>query len=115
IIGDYTALVGDPSGRDQTRARLTPEQVEKNAGDYLEQISKIIDLSWRPLWREDGVGEKGTQRGKTRWKSIQTGRVRYGEEPPSANQVCRTEVHRNGKWFKRFKFLDVMALTGKIT
>src|SRR5215472_10473200 len=28
IIGNYTALVGDPSGRDQTRARLTPEKVE---------------------------------------------------------------------------------------
>src|SRR5687767_15695198 len=37
IIGDYTALVGDPSGRDQTRARLTPEQVEANARDYLAQ------------------------------------------------------------------------------
>src|SRR5687767_10162926 len=37
IIGNYTALVGDPSGRDQTRARLTPEQVEANARDYLAQ------------------------------------------------------------------------------
>ena len=45
IIGNYTALVGDPSGRDQTRARLTPEQVEKNAADYLKQISKIIDIA----------------------------------------------------------------------
>jgi tyrosyl-tRNA synthetase len=44
IIGNYTALVGDPSGRDQTRARLTPEQVAANALDYLRQISKIIDL-----------------------------------------------------------------------
>src|SRR5215470_20326232 len=37
IIGDYTALVGDPSGRDETRTRLTQEQVEKNAKDYLKQ------------------------------------------------------------------------------
>jgi tyrosyl-tRNA synthetase len=44
IIGDYTALVGDPSGRDQTRARLTQEQVAKNAQDYLVQIRKIIDV-----------------------------------------------------------------------
>src|SRR6478672_1421714 len=44
IIGNYTALVGDPSGRDQTRVRLTAEQVEKNAIDYLRQISKIIDI-----------------------------------------------------------------------
>jgi tyrosyl-tRNA synthetase len=45
IIGNYTALVGDPSGRDQTRARLTPEQVEANARDFLAQVSKIIDIS----------------------------------------------------------------------
>lgn len=45
IIGSYTALVGDPSGRDQTRARLTPEVVETNAHDYLKQIAKIIDIS----------------------------------------------------------------------
>src|SRR4051812_18915869 len=45
IIGNYTALVGDPSGRDQTRARLTPEQVEANARDYLKQVSKVIDIT----------------------------------------------------------------------
>jgi len=45
IIGNYTALVGDPSGRDQTRARLTAEQVENNARDYLKQVSKVIDIS----------------------------------------------------------------------
>jgi tyrosyl-tRNA synthetase len=44
IIGNYTARVGDPSGRDQTRARLTPEQVEANAVDYLKQVSKVIDI-----------------------------------------------------------------------
>ena len=45
IIGNYTALVGDPSGRDETRARLTAQQVEANARDYLEQVGKVIDLS----------------------------------------------------------------------
>src|SRR5690242_20474651 len=44
IIGNYTALVGDPSGRDQTRASLTQEQVEANARDYLKQVSKVIDI-----------------------------------------------------------------------
>jgi tyrosyl-tRNA synthetase len=72
IIGNYTALVGDPSGRDQTRARLTQEQVEANAKDYLKQVSKVIDIG-------------------------------------------RTEVTHNGDWFKRFQFLDVLALTSKIT
>src|SRR6202140_152993 len=44
IIGNYTALVGDPSGRDQTRAKLTQEQVEANSLDYLRQVSKVIDI-----------------------------------------------------------------------
>jgi tyrosyl-tRNA synthetase len=45
VIGNYTALVGDPSGRDQTRARLTQEQVEANAQNYLVQVGRVIDLS----------------------------------------------------------------------
>src|SRR5919108_4060568 len=44
IIGNYTALVGDPSGRDQTRKSLTQAQVEANSREYLAQISKIIDI-----------------------------------------------------------------------
>src|SRR5436309_9011406 len=44
IIGNYTALVGDPSGRDETRAKLTEEQVQANAKDYLKQVGRIIDL-----------------------------------------------------------------------
>lgn len=45
IIGNYTALVGDPSGRDETRSSLTREQVEANAKDYLRQVGRIIDLA----------------------------------------------------------------------
>ncbi|HEU5115383.1 MAG TPA: tyrosine--tRNA ligase, partial [Isosphaeraceae bacterium] len=44
IIGDYTAMVGDPSGRSDHRSGLTREQVEANARDYLTQVGKIIDL-----------------------------------------------------------------------
>ena len=44
IIGNYTALVGDPSGRDETRKALTEEQVAANAKDYLRQVGRIIDL-----------------------------------------------------------------------
>ena len=44
IIGNYTALVGDPSGRDETRTALTKAQVEANARDYLRQVGRIIDL-----------------------------------------------------------------------
>lgn len=44
IIGDYTALIGDPSGRSKTRPQLTAEEIETNATTYLEQVNKILDL-----------------------------------------------------------------------
>jgi len=43
IVGDYTATVGDPSGKSKTRARLTHEQVLKNAESYKEQFFQIVD------------------------------------------------------------------------
>ncbi|RLS35923.1 MAG: tyrosine--tRNA ligase, partial [Planctomycetota bacterium] len=72
IIGNYTALVGDPSGRDQARSRLTAEKVEANAQTYLEQVGKVIDLS-------------------------------------------NAEVHRNGDWFGKMSFSDILELTSKVT
>lgn len=43
LIGDFTARVGDPSGRSETRKVLTPEQIAENAATYKEQFSKILD------------------------------------------------------------------------
>ena len=45
IIGNGTALIGDPSGRDSTRPPLTEEQVEANAETYVAQAMKILDPS----------------------------------------------------------------------
>ena len=44
IIGDATAMVGDPSGRNKTRPPLTEEEVQVNAQTYLEQAGKVIKL-----------------------------------------------------------------------
>jgi tyrosyl-tRNA synthetase len=43
IIGDYTARVGDPSGRDSRRPVLTPEQIDANAKTFQEQAFKVLD------------------------------------------------------------------------
>jgi len=72
IIGDYTARVGDPSGRDSTRARLTAESIEKNAATYLSQLGRVLDLS-------------------------------------------RAEVVRNGDWFAKMSFAEILELCGKVT
>jgi tyrosyl-tRNA synthetase len=43
LIGDYTATIGDPSGRSATRPVLSPEEVERNAETYLQQAFRILD------------------------------------------------------------------------
>ncbi len=44
IIGDFTARIGDPSGRTETRKTLTVQEVKQNEKTYLKQASKIIDV-----------------------------------------------------------------------
>ncbi len=72
IVGDYTGMVGDPSGRSATRPRLTEEQVEENAQTYLRQCFKVLDES-------------------------------------------KTEVHKNGEWFSKMPFAEIMFLASQIT
>ncbi|MSQ92482.1 MAG: tyrosine--tRNA ligase [Gammaproteobacteria bacterium] len=43
LIGDFTGLIGDPSGKNATRPRLTPDEIKANARTYEEQIFKILD------------------------------------------------------------------------
>ncbi|MDE2132932.1 MAG: tyrosine--tRNA ligase [Betaproteobacteria bacterium] len=43
LIGDFTGLIGDPTGRNATRPPLTPEQIEANAVTYKAQVFKILD------------------------------------------------------------------------
>src|SRR5207245_1601322 len=43
IVGDYTAMIGDPSGRSETRPMLTREQVDANAKTYFDQIFLVLD------------------------------------------------------------------------
>ena len=45
IVGGATAMVGDPSGKSETRPALTKEQVEENAQSYFDQMSKVLDVS----------------------------------------------------------------------
>lgn len=72
IIGDYTALVGDPSGQKSMRPQLSLAEVQENAATYLAQLSKELDMN-------------------------------------------RAEVVRNGDWFARMTFQDVLKLAGRAT
>ena len=55
IVGDWTAQIGDPSGRSQTRNMLSIEEVHSNAQTYLDQFFKIVDkerteIRWQSEW-----------------------------------------------------------------
>ncbi|MGH9195144.1 MAG: tyrosine--tRNA ligase, partial [Acidimicrobiia bacterium] len=78
IVGDYTALVGDPSGRSATRPQLAAEEVEANAKTYLDQFFRVLERN--PL-------------------------------PPQRP----VEIHRNGDWFSKMTFLDVIQITSRYT
>lgn len=43
VIGDFTAMIGDPTGRSKTRKPMTPEQIKANAETYMKQVFKILD------------------------------------------------------------------------
>ena len=45
VIGDFTALIGDPSGRSKVRKALSKAEIEQNAKTYVSQVSKILDVS----------------------------------------------------------------------
>ena len=55
LIGDFTGMIGDPTGRSETRKNLTPDEVKENAKTYLEQVYKILDsektiISYNSEW-----------------------------------------------------------------
>ena len=45
VIGDFTAMIGDPTGKNKTRPQLTEEQAKENAATYIDQASLILDIS----------------------------------------------------------------------
>jgi tyrosyl-tRNA synthetase len=63
LIGDFTSLIGDPSGRNTTRPPLTPEQVKANADTYYKQASLVLDpekteIRYNSEWC-DALGARG--------------------------------------------------------
>ena len=63
LIGDFTSLIGDPSGRNATRPPLTREQIEANASTYFEQIRLVLDIDraevrYNSEW-SDPLGARG--------------------------------------------------------
>src|SRR5436309_2509307 len=78
IVGDYTGLVGDPSGRSKTRPRLTPAEIESNSTTYLDQFFRVLEKNPRP-------------------------------------PLLPVEIRRNGEWFARMSFAELLELASQYT
>ena len=58
VIGDFTAMIGDPSGRNTTRPPLSAEEISENAKSYFEQAYKILDKdSTKIVYNSDWLGK----------------------------------------------------------
>lgn len=100
IIGDYTARIGDPSGRDTTRPELTTDEIETNLQTYLHQVGKILDTS-------DGVIEIRRQ---TEWyESMSLADLLQLAKTASVNQMLHRDDFRkridNGNSITMTEFL----------
>jgi tyrosyl-tRNA synthetase len=71
LIGDFTSMIGDPSGRNATRPPLTREQIEENAKSYFKQASLVLDpekteIRYNSEWC-DPLGARGMIQLASRW------------------------------------------------
>ncbi len=78
IVGDYTGMVGDPSGRNKARPQISRDEIERHAQTYLDQFYRVLERS---------------------------------PAPPR----LAVEVHRNGDWFGKMSFVDVIKLASQYT
>src|ERR1700724_1768795 len=84
LIGDFTGLIGDPSGRSITRKSMTREEIDRNAETYTEQVFKVLD------------GEKTVIDFNSRWFSKFTAIdfIRLAEKYTVSQLLEREEFHK---------------------
>ncbi len=93
LIGDFTARIGDPSGRKSTRPQLEREEIERNAARYTEQVFRYLDAERTVIARNstwlDALGAEGLIRLAGRWTLArmlerEDFRTRFAEHQPIA-------------------------------
>ena len=95
VIGDYTARVGDPSGRSKTRPILSPEQIEQNTRTYLEQAYLILDR------------ERTEVRRNSEWLAL----MRMADIIELTRVVTVARILERDDFSKRYAASDPIALT----
>ncbi len=94
LIGDSTALIGDPTGKSQTRKALTREQIAENAATYQEQVFKILDR------------EKTEVRFNSEWLD----ELRYADFVRLQAQFTVSQMMERDDFHKRFQAEEPIAL-----
>ncbi len=87
LVGDFTSLIGDPSGRNVTRKPLTREQIDENAATYKEQVFRILD-------------EKTTE---VRYNSEWLGRLGYEDTVRLTAHFTVSQMLERDEFSKRFE------------
>ena len=94
MIGDFTSLIGDPTGRNVTRKPLTLEQIEKNAETYKQQVFKILD-------------EKATE---VRYNSEWLGKLGYEQTIRLTAHFTVSQMLERDEFHKRFQAEQPISL-----
>ena len=87
IIGDFTASIGDPSGRNSLRPPLTPEQIAANMETYREQAGKVLDL----------------ERVKIRYNSEWLGRMTFSDVVRAVSHVTVAQMLERNDFHNRYQ------------
>ncbi len=91
VIGDFTATIGDPSGRSKTRPRLTMDEVRKNARTYFEQVFKVLDerrtrieynSTWLSSMKPEDIVELASKYTVSRMLEREDFKKRFSSEEP---------------------------------
>ena len=94
IIGDYTALIGDPSGRSATRPMLTSDEIKANATTYVDQLARILDR------------EKTAVRFNSEW----LGKLSFAEVIQLAARMTVAQVLERDDFAKRYEQHQAISL-----
>ena len=96
VIGDFTARIGDPTGRSEERKTLTPEQVKENMKEYLRQAAKVLDINFSIFGKA-----KHTSRFEARYNESWFGREGLEPVMKTARSATINQVIQRADFKKR--------------
>jgi tyrosyl-tRNA synthetase len=110
LIGDWTARLGDPSGRVEARIPLTPEQVNSNAHSYLDQFFKIVDKEQTEVRRQSEWFDKFTLADSIKLQGYKTVAQMLERDDFSKRYKGGTEIYLSEFMYPLLQGYDSVAL-----